>query len=134
MLRLGPNMTLIFIFEFDFVRTGLFDRVDTKVLMSDKSEPYCKGGFTFNAKKDYTTLVDEIDILRDKKHELQVQRAETEGVKKRIEELTDFLKGENNQLIEYDEGMVRKYIEEIKVHEGKFTISFKAKVEIEVVR
>ena len=42
MLRLGPNMTLIFIFEFDFVRTGLFDRVDTKVLMSDKSEPYCK--------------------------------------------------------------------------------------------
>ena len=41
MLRLGPNMTLIFIFEFDFVRTGLFDRVDTKVLMSDKSEPYC---------------------------------------------------------------------------------------------
>ena len=41
-------MTLIFIFEFDFVRTGLFDRVDTKVLMSDKSEPYCKGGFTFN--------------------------------------------------------------------------------------
>jgi recombinase len=127
-------MTLIFIFEFDFVRTGLFDRVDTKVLMSDKSEPYCKGGFAFNAKKDYTTLVDEIDILRDKKHELQVQRAETEGVKKRIEELTDFLKGENNQLIEYDEGMVRKYIEEIKVHEGKFTIRFKAKVEIEVVR
>lgn len=50
MLRLGPNMTLIFIFEFNFVRTGLFDRVDTKVLMSDKSEPYCKGGFTFNAK------------------------------------------------------------------------------------
>ena len=87
-----------------------------------------------HAKKDYTTLADEIDILRDKKHELQVQRAETEGVKKRIEELTDFLKGENHQLIEYDECMVRKYIEEIKVYEDKFTIRFKAKVEIEVVR
>ena len=87
-----------------------------------------------HAKKDYTTLVDEIDIIRDKKHELQIQRAEKEGVKKRIEELTDFLKGENHQLIEYDECMVRKYIEEIKVYEDKFTICFKAKVEIEVVR
>lgn len=87
-----------------------------------------------HAKKDYAALADEIDILRGKKHELQVQRAETEGVKKRIEELTDFLKGENHQLIEYDEGMVRKYIEEIKVYEDKFTIRFKAKVEIEVVR
>ena len=87
-----------------------------------------------HAKKDYTTLVDEIDILRDKKHELQVQRAEKEGVKKRIEELTDFLKGENHQLIEYDECMVRKYIEEIKVYEDKFTICFKAKVEIDIER
>lgn len=87
-----------------------------------------------HAKKDYTTLADEIDILRDKKHELQVQRAETEGVKKRIGELTDFLKGENHQLIEYDECMVRKYIEEIKVYEDKFTICFKAKVEIDIER
>lgn len=87
-----------------------------------------------HAKKDYAALADEIDILRDKKHELQVQRAEKEGVKKRIEELTDFLKGENHQLIEYDEGMVRKYIEKIKVYEDKFTICFKAKVEIEVIR
>ena len=87
-----------------------------------------------HAKKDYATLVDEIDIIRDKKHELQIQRAEKEGVKKRIEELTDFLKGENHQLIEYDECMVRKYIEEIKVYEDKFTICFKAKVEIDIER
>ena len=87
-----------------------------------------------HAKKDYTTLVDEIDIIRDKKHELQVQRAETEGVKKRIGELTDFIKGENHQLIEYDECMVRKYIEEIKVYEDKFTICFKAKMEIDIER
>ena len=55
-------------------------------------------------------------------------------MKKRIEELTDFLKGENHQLIEYDECMVRKYIEEIKVYEDKFTICFKAKVEIDIER
>jgi hypothetical protein len=55
-------------------------------------------------------------------------------VKKRIEELTDFLKGENHQLIEYDEGVVRKYIEGIKVYEYKFTICFKAKMDIDIER
>lgn len=53
-------------------------------------------------------------------------------MKKRIEELTDFLKGENHQLIEYDECIVRKYIEEIKVYEDKFMICFKVKVEIDI--
>ena len=87
-----------------------------------------------HAKKDYTALADEIDILRDKKQDLLVQRAETEGVKKRIAELTDFLQDTVQELMEYDEGMVRKYIEQIKVYEDKFTVCFKAKVEIEIER
>lgn len=44
----------------------------------------------------------------------------------------NFLQGENHQLIEYDEEMVRKYIEEIKVYEDKFMVCFKANVKIEV--
>ena len=63
-----------------------------------------------------------------------VQRAKTEGVKKRIAELTDFLQDANWELREYDESMVRKYIEQIKVYEDKFTVCFKAKVEIEIKR
>lgn len=87
-----------------------------------------------HAKKDYTALADEIDIIRGKKQKLLVQRAETESVKKRIEELMDFLQEENHQLSEYDESMVRKYIEEIKVYEDEFTICFKAKVKIDIKR
>jgi len=87
-----------------------------------------------HAKKDYTAIADEIDILRNKKQELLVQRAETEGVKKRVAELTDFLQDEAQELTEYDEYMVRKYIEQIKVYEDKFTVCFKAKVEIEIKR
>ncbi len=87
-----------------------------------------------HAKKDYTALADEIDILRDKKQKLLVQRAETEGVKKRIIELTDFLQDAPQELMEYDEGLVRKYIDQIKVYEDKFTVRFKAKVEIEIER
>ena len=87
-----------------------------------------------HAKKDYTALADDIDNLREEKQKLLVQRAETEGVKKRIAELTDFLQDADQELSEYDEGMVRKYIEQIKVYEGKFTVCFKAKVEINIER
>lgn len=87
-----------------------------------------------HAKKDYTVLADEIEILRDKKQEILVQRVETEGVKKRISELSEFLQNTDTELTEYDEQMVRKYIEQIKVYDEKFTVCFKAKVEIDIPR
>jgi len=46
----------------------------------------------------------------------------------------NFLQGKNHQLTEYDEGMVRKYIEEIRVYEDKLTICFKSKLEVEIIR
>lgn len=54
--------------------------------------------------------------------------------KKRITELVDFLQDANQKLTEYDESMVKKYIEQIKVHEDKFMICFKAKLEIDIER
>lgn len=87
-----------------------------------------------HAKKDYGSLADEIDILRDKKQELLVRRAKTEGVKKRITELVDFLQGAPQKLGEYDEALVRKYIEQIKIFEDHFIVCFKAKVEIDIQR
>lgn len=77
-------------------------------------------------------LADEIEFLRDKKQEILVQSAETEGVKKRIGELQVFLQTTDTELTEYDEQMVRKYIEQIKVYEDKLTVCFKAKVEIDI--
>lgn len=87
-----------------------------------------------HAKKDYGLLADEIDILRDKKQELLVKRAETEGVKKKVTELADFLQGAPQELAEYDELMVRKYIDQIKIYEDHFTVCFKAEVEIDIQR
>ena len=37
-------------------------------------------------------------------------------------------------MTEYDEGMVREYIEEIRVYEDKLTICFKSKLEVEIIR
>ena len=44
-----------------------------------------------HAKKDYNDLADEIDKIREKKQRILVAKAETEGYKKRIEELQDFI-------------------------------------------
>lgn len=63
-----------------------------------------------------------------------MKRAETEGVKKKVAELTDFLQEAPQKLTEYDELMVRKYIDQIKIYEDHFTVCFKAKVDIDIQR
>ncbi len=87
-----------------------------------------------NGKKDYTTLADEIDRLKEKKQQLLVDKAETEGFKLRIGELEDFIKGADHELTEYDEAMVRKYIQEIKVYEDHVQVCFKAGIEMDIDR
>ncbi len=79
-------------------------------------------------------MSDEINILRDKKQKLLVRKAKTEGVKKRITELADFLQGAPQELGEYDEALVRKYIEQIKIFEDHFMVCFKAKLKIDIQR
>ena len=45
-----------------------------------------------------------------------------------------FLQGAPQELTEYDELMVRKYIDQIKICEDYFMVCFKAKVEIDIQR
>lgn len=100
-------------------------------LLSIKQEELVK---LTQAKKDYTKKLDEIDKLQKKKQQLLVKKAENEGIKKRIGELEDFLKKTDMELTEYDESMVRKYIQEIKIYEDKFLVLFKAGIEMEIER
>lgn len=83
---------------------------------------------------DYSALAGEVDDLREKKQELLVEKAQTEGYKSRIQELGELLKKDCTELTEYDEGMVRNYIKGIKVFDDKFTISFKAGIDIDIQR
>ncbi len=55
-----------------------------------------------------------------------------EGQKLRIQELTDFLTGLGQELKEYDEQMVRRYIERITVRENCYEVAFKAGIKIEI--
>ena len=62
------------------------------------------------------------------------EKAENEGLKKRIREFETFLKEADQELTEYDETMVRKYIREIKVYEDHLLVCFEAGFEVEIDR
>ena len=87
-----------------------------------------------HAKKDYNDLADEIDKIREKKQRILVAKAETEGYKKRIEELHDFINEGDTELSEYDEKIVRKYIKEIRVFDNRLQVFFKAGIDIDITR
>lgn len=87
-----------------------------------------------HAKKDYDDLSDEIDKIREKKQRILVAKAETEGYKKRIEELQDFINEVDTKLIEYDEKMIRKYIREIRVFDDRLQVFFKVGIDIDITR
>ena len=63
-----------------------------------------------------------------------MEKAQTEGFKSRIAELQEFLDAADKELIEYDETMVRKYINQIMIYDDKFTVEFKAGVKLDIVR
>lgn len=60
--------------------------------------------------------------------------AQTEGTRQRINELAAYVKTQDTQITEYDDKLVRKYIDQIKIYDDKFVVCFKAKMEINVLR
>ena len=79
-------------------------------------------------------MANEIDKMREEKQRLLVVKAETEGYKKNIEELKDFINESANELTDYDESLVRKYIKEIRIFDDRFQVFFKAGVDVEIAR
>lgn len=75
----------------------------------------------------YIGVVQAIDLR-------QIAKAETEGYKKRIEELQDFINEEDTELSEYDEKIVRNYIKEIRVFDNRLQVFFKAGIDIDITK
>ena len=63
-----------------------------------------------------------------------LEKAQTERFKTRNAELQEFLDAADRELTEYDETMVRKYINQIMIYDDKFTVEFKAGVKLDIVR
>ena len=86
-----------------------------------------------NSKKDYNSVADEIDRLRELKQNALVESAEREGLKQRIKEMREFLEQQSTEVTEYDELLVRRLIEKVMVYDERFEVEFKsgAKVDVE---
>lgn len=84
--------------------------------------------------KDYSKLSEEVEDLRKQKQAIWVEKAHNESAKKRIRELRLFLDEQNTVLAEYDEAMVRMYIEGIKIYVDRFEITFKAGIILNIDR
>lgn len=87
-----------------------------------------------HSKKDYSKCSDEMEELRQHKQLLLVKHAQTEGTRQRVNELAAYVKTQDTQITEYDDKLVRKYIDQIQIYDDKFVVCFKAKMEINVLR
>lgn len=85
-----------------------------------------------NSKQNYDELVKEIMDLRDKKQNVMVKSAEKNGFKKRISELEEFLQEFELELTEYDEQLVRSYIQKITVYDERYAVELKAGFELDI--
>lgn len=76
----------------------------------------------------------EAIIPREKKAAVVTKDAEQEMLKKRIEEMRQFLQTQSSRVTEYDEQMVRRLIEKITVFDNKLIFEFKSGMTLELKR
>lgn len=85
-----------------------------------------------NSKKDYNSVADEIDRLRELKQNALVESTEREGLKQRIREMWEFLGQQSTEVTEYDELLVRRLIEKVTVYDERFEVEFKSGTKMDV--
>ena len=87
-----------------------------------------------NKNAKYDVIANEIDALREKKAAVVTRDAEQEMLRKRIDEMRQFLQTQSSRVTEYDEQMVRRLIEKITVFDDKLIFEFKSGMSVELKR
>ena len=81
----------------------------------------------------FIRLARESDRLNEEKQKILVTLAEDKGRQEKKAELIDFLHEQTTEFEEFDDGLVRRLIEQITVHEsGTFTVECKSGTMVEV--
>ena len=74
----------------------------------------------------------EIFRRRDQKEQSEVDSHHREETMNRIEELQGFIEKQQTGITEFDESLVRKFIQQITVYDDHFTVRFKSGLDIAV--
>lgn len=85
-----------------------------------------------SSKIDYSDVVEEIRQLKKRKETSEGEKADQESARLRIREIVDFLNRQTRELIEFDENLVRKIVEQVTVLKDKIAVEFKSGIEVEI--
>jgi len=87
-----------------------------------------------NSKRDYNSVADEIDRLRELKQKTLAESAEREGLKKRITKMWKFMNSQTTDVSEYDEQPVRRLTKKVMVYNEGIEVEFKSGMTVDVER
>jgi len=85
-----------------------------------------------SSKADYEDVADEIYRLREQKQKALVENAGRDEQRKRITDMSAFLREQPTAIPSYDESLVRRLIGKVTIYEDKFTVEFKSGVTVNV--
>lgn len=85
-----------------------------------------------NSGRDYENLATEIQELSERKQTILTDDASIKGEKQRITEMMDFIESHADQILDYDEELVRLLIEKVTILEKSVVVRFKSGIEVEV--
>ena len=75
--------------------------------------------------KDTSELAEEIQQLRERKNEIETAKSERRRDEDRVAALRESVEKAKDKVLDYDEQLVRNFIEEIRVFPDKLTITVK---------
>ena len=78
-----------------------------------------------NKKEEYEQLAEQIYDLREKKQALLIANATNKDKRRRLADIKTFLKGQHIKLEEYDESLVNRLVDEVRVKEEILEVKLK---------
>ena len=81
---------------------------------------------------DIADIGEQIIRLKEEKEKLLLSQGANDNLKQRVQEMLEYLDNQNTGLETYDEVLVRRMVEEVKIFDNNIMVKFKSGIEIEV--
>ncbi len=85
-----------------------------------------------NSKEGYDEIADEIFRLRELKQQTSMDTAARDEQLGRITELQDFIRQQSTELTEFDEALVKRWVQKITVWADRFTVELKSGLRVDI--
>jgi len=80
--------------------------------------------------RDVTKIGEQIVRIKEDKDELLLRQGTLDNSKQRIDEMIQFLDEQDVEIKEFNEVLIRRMVEEVRVFDENVTIKFKSGIEV----